>query len=43
MIVDCGGGTVDAISYKVTKTDTMIVREAATGEGELNHDFASGD
>ncbi|KAJ0113811.1 ctin-like atpase domain-containing protein [Diaporthe amygdali] len=35
VIVDCGGGTVDVISYKVTKTDSMIVREAATGEGAL--------
>ncbi|ROW13226.1 hypothetical protein VPNG_04861 [Cytospora leucostoma] len=35
VIVDCGGGTVDLISYKVTKTQPMEVEEVVKGEGAL--------
>ncbi|ROW09511.1 hypothetical protein VMCG_02170 [Cytospora schulzeri] len=35
VIVDCGGGTVDLISYKVTKTNPMEVKEVVGGEGAL--------
>lgn len=38
MIVDCGGGTVDLISYKVTKTSPMEVREVVKGEGQFRSD-----
>lgn len=39
VIVDCGGGTVDLISYKVTKTSPMEVREVVKGEGEFQIDL----
>ncbi|KAI3391752.1 hypothetical protein diail_6846 [Diaporthe ilicicola] len=35
VIVDCGGGTGDCISYKITNIKPMVLREAATGEGGL--------
>lgn len=34
VVVDCGGGTVDIISYKVTSTEPMVVREVVQGQGE---------
>jgi hypothetical protein len=33
-VADCGGGTADVITYKVTKTNPMTVQEAVAGEGE---------
>lgn len=36
VVVDCGGGTVDIISYKVTSTEPMVVREVVQGQGEQN-------
>lgn len=33
MVVDCGGGTVDVISYKATGMDPMVVREVVKGKG----------
>lgn len=33
VVCDCGGGTVDLISYAVTKVKPMVVRESVDGEG----------
>lgn len=33
--MDCGGGAVDIISYKVTKTMPMEIREVVKGEGQF--------
>ncbi len=35
MVVDCGGGTVDIISYKVMNTTPFVVNEVVKGEGKL--------
>ncbi|KAA8631132.1 hypothetical protein SMACR_07358 [Sordaria macrospora] len=35
VVVDCGGGTADVISYSVTQSDPMVVRESVRGEGGL--------
>lgn len=35
VIVDCGGGTVDIISYEVTSTSPLKVNEVAVGTGGL--------
>ncbi|KAK1783177.1 hypothetical protein QBC45DRAFT_466942 [Copromyces sp. CBS 386.78] len=35
VVVDCGGGTADVISYSVTQTDPMVVKESVKGEGGL--------
>lgn len=34
-MVDCGGGTVDIISYKVTSIKPMKVCEIVQGQGKL--------
>lgn len=34
VVVDCGGGTVDLISYEVAGTSPMTVRECAPGKGK---------
>ena len=36
MVVDCGGGTADVISYSVTKADPMLVKECVKGEGSTS-------
>ena len=36
VIVDCGGGTVDLISYAVIGGNPMKFREAVRGEGQFN-------
>lgn len=34
VIIDCGGGTVDIITYRITKMDpTMTVQEVVAGKG----------
>ncbi|CAK7266027.1 hypothetical protein SEPCBS57363_001884 [Sporothrix epigloea] len=35
MVVDCGGGTIDIISYKVMQTSPFVIREAVKGDGKL--------
>ncbi|KAJ4401976.1 hypothetical protein N0V85_005400 [Neurospora sp. IMI 360204] len=35
VMVDCGGGTADVISYTVTDSNPMVVRECVKGEGGL--------
>ncbi|KXJ93001.1 hypothetical protein Micbo1qcDRAFT_203148 [Microdochium bolleyi] len=35
LVLDCGGATIDAITYQVTKTAPMAVKEAIPGEGAL--------
>ncbi|KAI7782498.1 actin-like atpase domain-containing protein [Diaporthe eres] len=35
VVVDCGGGTVDIITYKIIKTKPMTVQEVVTGKGAL--------
>ncbi|KAK7721306.1 hypothetical protein SLS64_001602 [Diaporthe eres] len=35
VVVDCGGGTADVISYKTIDTDPMTVQEAVKGKGDL--------
>ena len=35
MVVDCGGGTVDIISYKVMSIEPFRVREVVAGAGKL--------
>ncbi|KAK4237432.1 hypothetical protein C8A03DRAFT_34593 [Achaetomium macrosporum] len=35
VVVDCGGGTVDLISYEVTSTAPMAVKECVKGQGGL--------
>ncbi|KAK4154993.1 hypothetical protein C8A00DRAFT_13902 [Chaetomidium leptoderma] len=35
VVVDCGGGTVDLISYEVISTGPMVVRECVKGQGGL--------
>ncbi|CCC12214.1 unnamed protein product [Sordaria macrospora k-hell] len=35
IVCDCGGGTVDIISYEVTSTDPFQVKEAVKGDGKL--------
>lgn len=37
--VDCGGGTVDIISYKATRTEPMEVTEVVKGEGQYYRVF----
>ncbi|KAL2016811.1 hypothetical protein VTK56DRAFT_2980 [Thermocarpiscus australiensis] len=39
VICDCGGGTVDVISYEITSLDLLIVREIVSGEGQLLGDM----
>ncbi|KAK3305068.1 uncharacterized protein B0T15DRAFT_188117 [Chaetomium strumarium] len=39
VICDCGGGTVDVISYKITSLETLTVREIVSGEGQLLGDM----
>ncbi len=33
MVVDCGGGTADLISYEVVTTTPMVVKECVKGQG----------
>lgn len=33
IVVDCGGGTVDIISYKVISNEPVVVRECVKGQG----------
>ncbi|KEF59307.1 uncharacterized protein A1O9_04151 [Exophiala aquamarina CBS 119918] len=33
LIVDCGGGTLDLITYRILKTDPLQLEEACIGEG----------
>lgn len=33
MVVDCGGATIDIITYQVTSMDPLLVKEAIPGEG----------
>jgi hypothetical protein len=35
VVVDCGGGTADLISYEVTSTSPMVVKECVKGQGGL--------
>ena len=35
MVVDCGGGTADLISYEVVSISPMVVRECVQGQGML--------
>lgn len=35
MVVDCGGGTIDIISYKVVQTTPFVIHEAVKGDGKL--------
>ncbi|KAH6856361.1 hypothetical protein B0I37DRAFT_425624 [Chaetomium sp. MPI-CAGE-AT-0009] len=35
VVVDCGGGTVDLISYKVINAAPMVVKECVQGQGGL--------
>ncbi|KAF3767181.1 hypothetical protein M406DRAFT_39804 [Cryphonectria parasitica EP155] len=35
IVCDCGGGTVDIISYEITSTDPMAVKEVVKGAGAL--------
>ncbi|CAK7221496.1 hypothetical protein SEUCBS140593_004589 [Sporothrix eucalyptigena] len=35
MVVDCGGGTIDIISYKVVQTSPFVIHEAVKGDGKL--------
>lgn len=37
VVCDCGGGTVDIISYAVTQADPLVIRECVEGDGESNH------
>lgn len=34
VVCDCGGGTVDIISYAVSQTDPLVIRECVEGDGE---------
>ena len=34
VVVDCGGGTVDLISYKLIQAKPMIVKECVKGSGK---------
>jgi hypothetical protein len=34
VVVDCGGGTVDIISYTVVSKEPMVIRECVKGEGK---------
>lgn len=34
IVTDCGGGTVNLISYKITGTDPYTMVEAAIGSGD---------
>lgn len=40
MVVDCGGGTVDLISYKLIQAKPIIVKECVKGSGK--HPQSSG-
>ncbi|ERT02725.1 hypothetical protein HMPREF1624_01026 [Sporothrix schenckii ATCC 58251] len=35
MVVDCGGGTIDIISYKVMQKTPFVIHEAVKGDGKL--------
>ncbi|KAL2016086.1 hypothetical protein VTK56DRAFT_4293 [Thermocarpiscus australiensis] len=35
VVVDCGGGTVDLISYEVVGIEPMVVKECVKGQGGL--------
>ncbi|RYP44143.1 hypothetical protein DL768_009378 [Monosporascus sp. mg162] len=35
VLCDCGGGTVDIISYKVVQTSPLVIRECVEGDGDL--------
>ncbi|CAK7222239.1 hypothetical protein SBRCBS47491_004798 [Sporothrix bragantina] len=35
MVVDCGGGTIDIISYKIVQTSPFVIHEAVKGDGKL--------
>ncbi|KAK3305900.1 uncharacterized protein B0T15DRAFT_213985 [Chaetomium strumarium] len=39
VICDCGGGTVDVISYEITSLEPLTVREIVSGEGQLLGDM----
>jgi hypothetical protein len=36
-VVDCGGGTVDLVSYEVTSIAPMVVKECVKGPGCVNY------
>ncbi|OQU93521.1 hypothetical protein CLAIMM_00020 isoform 2 [Cladophialophora immunda] len=33
MVIDCGGGTIDSVSYKITSREPLQLEEACAGEG----------
>ncbi|KIX98828.1 uncharacterized protein Z520_05289 [Fonsecaea multimorphosa CBS 102226] len=33
MVLDCGGGTIDSVSYKITSREPLQLEEACAGEG----------
>jgi len=37
VVVDCGGGTVDLISYEVVSIGPMTVKECVKGQGKYRH------
>lgn len=39
IVVDCGGGTVDLISYKLIQAKPMIVKECVKGSGKHQQPF----
>ncbi|KAK4238325.1 hypothetical protein C8A03DRAFT_15197, partial [Achaetomium macrosporum] len=39
VICDCGGGTVDVISYEITNLSLVVVKESVAGEGRLLGDI----
>jgi hypothetical protein len=39
LIVDCGGGTLDLITYRIIKTEPLQLEEACVGEGSSQFAF----